>query len=96
MLIFSPMNTKFQLIFFTRYYNKHQNAVNIHFSASSKFAIYLLKNLTWLSSFHMVRGSGSTKLWFNITTFALLDKWNVNNSIEKVKFYISIVFYDEN
>ena len=25
----------------------------------------------------------------------LLDKWNVNKSIEKVKVYFSIVFYDE-
>ena len=30
-----------------------------------------------------------------VLRFALLDKWHVNNSIEKVKFYFFIVFYDE-
>ena len=28
-------------------------------------------------------------------SFALLDKWNVKYSIEKVKVYFSIVFYDK-
>ena len=27
--------------------------------------------------------------------FGLLDKWNVNNSIEKVKVYFSTVFYED-
>ena len=30
-----------------------------------------------------------------VLRFALLDEWNVNNSIEKVKVYFSIVFYDK-
>ena len=30
-----------------------------------------------------------------VLNFLLLDKWDVNNSIEKVKLYFSIVFYDE-
>ena len=34
-------------------------------------------------------------LTLNITSFALLDQWNENNSIEKVKVYFSLVFYDE-
>ena len=28
-----------------------------------------------------------------VPSFALLDEWNVNNSIEKLKIYFSIVFY---
>ena len=31
----------------------------------------------------------------NITSFALLDQWNENHSIEKVRVYFSLVFYDE-
>ena len=27
--------------------------------------------------------------------FCIIDEWNVNNSIEKVKVYFSIVFYDK-
>ena len=30
-----------------------------------------------------------------VLSFALLDKWNVNKSIEKMTAYFSIVFYDE-
>ena len=30
-----------------------------------------------------------------VLNFLLLDKWDVNNSVEKVKLYFSIVFYDE-
>ena len=30
-----------------------------------------------------------------VLSFALLDKWNVNNSVEKMKIYFSIVFYDD-
>ena len=30
-----------------------------------------------------------------VLNFALLHKWNVNNSIEKVKVYFSILFYGE-
>ena len=34
--------------------------------------------------------------WENqVLNFALIDEWNVNNSIEKVKVYFSIVFYDK-
>ena len=46
LLISSPMNTKFQLIFLTKYYNRRQNAVNIHFDVSSKSAFHLLKSST--------------------------------------------------
>ena len=49
------MNTKFQIIFPTKYYNKRQNAVNIHFG-SSRSAFYLLKSSMWLSSFHVTWG----------------------------------------
>ena len=34
-------------------------------------------------------------LTLNITSFALLDQWNENNSIEKVKVYFSLVFYED-
>ena len=40
------MNTKFQLIFPTNYYSNSQNAVNIHFGASSKSLFCLLKSST--------------------------------------------------
>ena len=30
-----------------------------------------------------------------ISSFTLPDKWNVNNYIEKVEVYFSVVFYDE-
>ena len=62
------MNTKFQLIFLTKYYNKSQNN---NFGASSKSAFHLLKNSTWPSGSHVTWGPGSTKPWFNITTKAL-------------------------
>ena len=62
------MNTKFQLIFFTKYYNKRQNAVNIHFGASSKSTFHLLKISAWLSSIYVTWESESTKPWFNTMT----------------------------
>ena len=40
------MNTKIQVIFLTKYYNKRQNAVNILFDAYSKSAFQLLKSST--------------------------------------------------
>ena len=54
-------------VFLTKYYNKRQNAVNIHFGGCFKSAFLLLKSSTCLSRFHVTWGSGSTKLWFNIT-----------------------------
>ena len=55
------MNTRFQVIFLTKYYNKRQNAVNILFDAYSKSAFQLLKSSTWLTSFLVTWDSGSTK-----------------------------------
>ena len=66
------MNTKFQLLFLTKYYNKRQIAVNIHFSVSSKSGFCLLKSSTWHSRFHVTLGSGSTEPQFKITTSTLL------------------------
>ena len=40
------MNTKFQLIFLTKYNNKRQNTVNIQVDASFKSVFLLLKSST--------------------------------------------------
>ena len=41
-----PLNSKFQLIFPTKYYKKRLNAVSIHFGAYSNSTLHLLKSLT--------------------------------------------------
>ena len=44
---------------------------------------------------HFFRFSFWEKRVLQFLVFALLDKWNVNNALEKVKVYLSIVFYNE-
>ena len=44
---------------------------------------------------HFFRFSFQEKRVLQFLVFALLDKWNVNNALEKVKVYLSIVFYNE-
>ena len=44
---------------------------------------------------HFFRFSFREKRVLQFLVFALLDKWNVNNALEKVKVYLSIVFYNE-
>ena len=44
---------------------------------------------------YFFRFSFREKRVLQFLVFALLDKWNVNNALEKVKVYLSIVFYNE-
>ena len=50
---FHSVTTKFQPIFFTKYYNKRQNAANIHFDPSSKSAFHLLKSSRYLAGYEL-------------------------------------------